>query len=802
MFTPSSFLRPPQRLRQAAAAATLGLAALAHAQSVTVDLPAQPLAQSLNALARQSGVQIVFITEVTQGLQAPAVRGTLDVREALDRLVARTGLVVRAQDARTFTVEQAASTGAAAQPLGAAGGGAAGSATLGEVRVQAARGEDTAYYAPSSASGTKTEAPLRDVPQTIDVIPQQVLRDQGALSLQDALRNVAGVGLSHGDGQRDQVSIRGFTSIGDQFVDGFRDDALYFRDLSNIERVEVVKGPAAVLYGRGSSGGLVNRVTKKPGVDVSDVALTVGSWADKRAEFDVGRAPAGSDWSWRVTGAAEDANSYRSQQFLERQTIAPSVLWKPDGATSLMLQAEWLRDKRVTDFGIPAYRGRPVDVNPRTYFGSANARDADTSESTVGSFTATFNHRFSDTLRVRNALRYYHYELDRQNTLPAGTTNEAAGTVALTRSGVDRFEHGVFNQTELIQNLRTGSVEHELLYGLELGQQNKDALSYTGGTLATVNLWNPVLPVAPLNGGGAVSASALNRYTTRALYVQDQVTLSPQWKVLAGLRYDRFGQETDNRLAGQSDFDRTDTTWSPRVGLVWQPSSTQSYYVSVSRSYQPSAEMFALSSTNAAIKPEQTTNYEIGAKFDLLEGRATATASLFQLERTDIKTTNPAAPTQLIPIGTQRTRGLELSLAGELRPGTQATVSYAYLDARVTESNTVDAGQSVQGKRATITPKNALSAWLSQRLGDAWTVGAGVNYVGARFANPGNTVTLPSYAVVDAMAQYRIGPATTLQLNLRNLFDRTYIVSAHGSSPNLNLPGAPRNASLTLRHSF
>lgn len=790
---PSPTVTGLPRLRIAALAAALCIAGLAHAQPLAVDLPAQPLAQSLNALARQSGAQIIFLTDVAQGLQAPALRGTLEVREALQRLLAGSGLQVRAQDERTFTVER---SGGPAASSGAAG------AVMAEVRVLASRAEDTAYYAPSAASGTKTEAPLRDVPQTINVIPQQVMRDQAATSLQDTLRNVAGIGLSHGDGQRDQVSIRGFTSIGDQFVDGFRDDALYFRDLSNIERVEVIKGPAAVLYGRGSSGGLVNRVTKKPGVNVSDVAVSIGSWADKRAEFDVGRAPEGSDWSWRVTGAAEDANSYRSQQFLKRETIAPSVMWKPDGNTSLTLQAELLRDKRVTDFGIPAYRGRPVDVAPGTYYGSVNARDADTSESTVGSFTATFNHRFSDTLRVRNALRYYHYELDRQNTLPAGTTNEAAGTVALTRSGVDRNEHGIFNQTELIQNFRTGSVQHEVLYGLELGQQNKDALSYSGGTLANVNLWNPVLPVAPLNGGGTLSGSTLNRYLTRALYLQDQVTLSPQWKLLVGLRYDRFGQETDNRLAGQSDFSRTDSTWSPRAGLVWQPDAVQSYYLSVSRSYQPSAEMFALSATNVAIKPESTTNYEVGGKWDLMDGKAMATASLFQLERTDIKTTNPAQPTQLIPIGTQRTRGLELSLSGELRPGTQATFSYAYLDAVVTESTTVDAGQPVQGKRATITPRNSLSVWLTQRLGDAWTVGGGLNYVGDRFANPGNTVTLPAYTVVDAMAQYRIGRATTVQLNLRNLFDRRYIVSAHGTSPNLNLPGAPRNVMVTLRHSF
>ena len=792
----SSLSRPWRpRARATALAAVLCLASLAHAQPVALDLPAQPLADSLNALARQSGAQIRFSPGVTQGRNAPALRDTLDVPGALQRLVQGSGLVVRQQSATSFTVEAAG----AAAPRSAA---ADDNATLSEVRVQATRGADTAYNAPTASSGTKTDAPLRDVPQTINVIPPEVIRDQAALSLQDTLRNVAGVGLSHGDGQRDQVSIRGFTSIGDQFVDGFRDDAMYFRDLSNVESVEVVKGPAAVLYGRGSSGGLVNRVTKKPGIDVSDVAVTLGSWTQKRGEFDVGRAPAGSDWSWRLTGAAEDANSYRSQQFLKRMAIAPSVQWKPSADTSLMLQAELLRDKRLTDFGIPAWHGRPVNVPARTYYGSANARDADTSESKVSSLTATFNHRFSDSLRLRNALRYYHYQLDRQNTLPAGTTNEAAGTVALTRSGIDRKEHGVFNQTELVQNLRTGSIAHEVLYGLELGQQNKDGLSYSGGTLATVNLWNPVLPIAPLNGGGTLSASALNRYRTRALYVQDQITISPEWKALVGLRYDRFGQATDNRMPGQVDFSRTDATWSPRAGLLWQPSPAQSYYVSVSRSYQPSAEMFGLTAANTNIKPERTTNYEIGAKLDLLDGRATATASLFQLERTGIKTTDPTAPSRVIPIGTQRTRGLELSLAGEVRPGTQVMLSYAYLDARITQSNTIDAGQAVQGKRATITPKNSLSAWVNQRIGDAWSVGGGVSYVGARFANPGNTVTIPAYTVVDAMAQYRIGRATTLQLNVRNLFNRSYIVSAHGTSPNLNLPGAPRNATLTLRHSF
>uniref|UniRef100_UPI00037B7AF4 TonB-dependent receptor n=1 Tax=Herbaspirillum lusitanum TaxID=213312 RepID=UPI00037B7AF4 len=244
--------------------------------------------------------------------------------------------------------------------------------SLPEVQVSGAR---EGYVAPTSVSATKSEAPLRDIPQTINVISAEVIRDQHATSLQDILKNVPGVGLSTGDGQRDQVFIRGFTAIGDQFVDGFRDDALYFRDLSNVERLEVIKGPAAVLYGRGSSGGLINRVTKKPGVDISDVSVSFTSTAGRRGEIDLGRS--GETVSWRLTGAREQSDSYRAQQFLDRTAISPSVEVKFTSDTRLLLQADYIEDRRLTDFGIPSYQGRPVSVDPGKYYGAANARDAD-----------------------------------------------------------------------------------------------------------------------------------------------------------------------------------------------------------------------------------------------------------------------------------------------------------------------------------------------------------------------------------------------------------------------------------------
>ena len=671
--------------------------------------------------------------------------------------------------------------------------------SLTEVQVKSSRELEPTYNPPTAVSATKIEAPLRDIPQTVNVVPQSVLRDQAAQSMQDVLKVVPGIGLSHGDGQRDQVTIRGFSAIADQFVDGLRDDALYFRDLSNVEQVEVIKGPASVLYGRGSSGGLINRITKKPGIDLSEVSVQAGSWNQRRAEFDLARAPSDSRWAFRLTGATERADSYRDQQFLDRQAIAASVLFKPSAATSVLVQADHLSDRRVTDFGIPAYKGRPVNVAPGTYYGAANAREVDTSQAEVSSLGVTLNHRFDDSWSLRNAFRYYDYALDRNNTL-VGSVNEAALTASLNRSNVRRDEDGYFNQTELVQKTTLAGMPHQLLYGVEIGKQNKDQLFRTRNNVATVSLFNPVLPTLPLTVTAAPSTDNLGILSVASGYVQDLATLSKHWKALAGVRYDRFEQTTEERRPGQPNLSRTDTAWSPRVGLVYQPTLNHSYYASFSKSFQPSGESFPLAANNAQIAPEETTSHEIGVKWDLLDGQATASASLFRLERTNIKSVNPSTNT-LVPLGVQRTDGLELSFAGQLPRGWQILSGYAYLDGRMTNSPAVDAGQPVQGKRPTLTPVHSANLWVTKAIGGGFGAGAGLNYVGDRFANPGNTVTLPAYTTVDAMAYYRM-KALDLQLKLNNLFDRHYIVAGHGSSPNLNLPGAPRSLQLTARYRF
>lgn len=687
-----------------------------------------------------------------------------------------------------------------AEPAASSAGSDGNTATeLPAMTVTTGREATPTYNPPVASSATKIEAPLRDIPQTVNVVPQSVLRDQGARSMQDVMRAIPGIGLSHGDGQRDQVTIRSFSAISDQFIDGLRDDALYFRDLSNIEQVEVVKGPASVLYGRGSSGGLINRITKKPGIDRNEVTLQVGSWNQRRGEFDLAQTFGDKTVAFRITGAVERADSYRDQQFLNREALAPSVAIKLGDDTRLLIQGEYLSDRRVTDFGIPAYRGRPVDVATGTYYGAANSRDVDYSQADVSAFGFTLDHRFNSEWSVRNAFRAYDYSLDRNNTL-VGSVNEAARTASLNRSNVRRQEDGYFNQTELTQKVTMTGMQHQLLYGIEIGKQNKDQVFRTRNNVATVSLFNPVLPVLPLTVTTAPSTDNLGIMTVTSGYVQDLATLSEHWKALVGIRYDRFEQETRERRPGQRDVERTDSAWSPRAGLVFQPNLSQSYYVSYSKSFQPSAEGFALAANNAQIAPEETTNQEVGAKFDFLDGMASATASLFRVERTNIKTTNPATNT-LVPLGVQRTNGAELSLSGDLTHGWQIWSGYAWLDAEMVSSVAIDAGQPVQGKRPTLTPKQSANLWLTKSLGQGFGAGGGLNYVGERFANPGNTVTLPGYTTFDTMAYYR-AKGFDVQLNLMNLFDRKYIISAHGSSPNLNLPGAPRSAQLTVRYAF
>lgn len=666
------------------------------------------------------------------------------------------------------------------------------------VTVSETREEKSSYDAPTATTATKTKAMLRDIPQTVNVVPQAVIQDQNALSLQDVLRNVPGVSFSVGDAHRDQVTIRGFITIYDQYVDGVRDDAMYYRDVSNIERVEVLKGPASVLFGRGSPGGLINRVTKKPAADpIRDITLTAGTDGQRRGEFDVGVNTSQDPVQFRLTGAVEDSTSFRKQYFLERQSIGGAALLNISDDTKLTIQADYLHDKRLADQGIPGYKGRPVAVPIETYFGSAAGKDQTYITSIVKSATATLDHRIGNDLSFHSVLRTYDFWLNRNYT--TNSVNTAAKKLTISRNTRFRDESGTYWQNELAQTAQLGGIKHEILYGVELGRQNKAETLYSLKNAATYDLFNPVLAVLPPIPAGTKAA---NDNTTRVeiagLYLQDLVSLSPQWKLLAGARFDSLRQTRDDRTAANLDLARSDRTISPRLGLVYQPIEPVSFYASYNRSFQPLVDAFTFKRNTDELKPTQTENLEVGSKFDI-SSRASATLSIFQMTQSNIQVADPANPDNALPIGRQRTRGMELTFSGQLAPSWSLIAGYAYLDGKIIESTekTSD-GSPFQGKTSSLTPRHSMNVWLKHDLPNGIYIAGGVRAEGARFASADDQLTLPGYAVVDVGAGYR-GKEVDLTLTAGNVLNRQYFISGHSGANDYNMPGTPRNVLLAMR---
>lgn len=683
------------------------------------------------------------------------------------------------------------------------GQAAQGETTLPDVVVKEKSAAAGSYEATESSTATKIAVPLRDVPQAVNVVPKVLMRDQNALSVQDALQNVPGLSFSVGDGQRDQVTIRGFTAISDQFVDGVRDDALYFRDLSNIERIEVLKGPASVLYGRGSAGGLINRVTKKPSAQpVMEVGATLGSEGQKRGEFDIGTASADKAALFRLTGALEDSTGFRSQYFLERQAIAPSATFKLRPETTLTLQADYLKDKRLADQGVPSFRGRPVDVPIETYYGAANGRDRAYVQSEVSSGTVTLDHAFNDDLKLHSVLRRYDYSLDRNYTTIAKVTNGATPTVTISQTRRLRDEDGYYLQNELSQKARWGDTRHQILYGMELGRQNKSERLSSRNNVATYDLFHPVLAtLSPLPASIVPSADNQNKVNIAALYLQDLATLHPQWKLLGGLRYDRLDQKRDDRTARNLDLQRTDNTLSPRLGAVYQPTEQVSLYAAYSRSFQPISDSFSFRANSDQLKPTQTENREIGAKLDV-GAKASLTAALFEMSQTNIQVADPANPSFSLPVGKQRTRGLELSFAGEIAPGWEMISGYAYMDGKITESTErTSAGTPFQGNTAALTPRHSLNLWIKHRFGHGYYVAAGGRAESARYASADNLTVLPGYGVIHLGAGYE-EQKYDVSVTLKNLLNRKYYVAGHSGANDYNMPGEPRSLLVSARYRF
>jgi len=691
--------------------------------------------------------------------------------------------------------------------LGAINAAHAEEQTLPQVTVQdqaeSARGPVDGYRATRSATVTRTDTALRDVPQSIQVIPETLIKDQAMRSMAQILRYVPGTSMNPGEGGRDQPVLRGMSTTADLYIDGVRDDALYFRDAYNVERVEVLKGPSGMTFGRGGAGGVVNRVTKRP-LDTPLTALDVsyGSYDSKRASADVsGRLSETA--GYRLNAMVEDSGGFRQGYKLNRFGINPVLELTPSSDTTVVLSYEHFEDKRTVDRGIPSFNGTPYNTARETFFGNP---EQSPSKVTVDGFTAKVEHALAANVKLRNTFSATHYDTLRTNVQPNSAVS-AAGTLAISAYSQANQRNNFFNQTELESRLQLGGMEHLILTGLELGRQDSDNQRLTGffgaagvATSATVAASSPQATVTRW----AAQASDTKNSTTAdiaALYAQDQITLTQEWKAIVGLRYDRYAVTINDLSAANVDLKHTDNEFSPRVGVIYQPNKASSYYASYSYAFIPSGETLALSASNAELEPEKAKNWEIGGKWDLTP-QLSATAAVFRLDRSNVKSKDPLDPTKLVLSGLQRTEGIELGLQGQVTKNWQVYAGYANLDARVLKATggSATAAAVPAGSIVALVPKNAASLWNRVELGNGWAAGLGLIHQSTVYASTSNAVTLPAFTRADGAVYYQIDKKTRLALNVENLFDRNYYATAGGD--NNIIVGTPRSAQLTLSTLF
>ena len=670
------------------------------------------------------------------------------------------------------------------------------------VTVKGEREADTGSYQGGTTRIGKTEQLPRDIPQSLTIVTETLMEDRNAHTLKEALRNVAGLTFNAGEGGRigDNVTIRGYSAVGDLYLDGMRDIAQYNREVFNLEQIDVLRGSASMLFGRGSTGGIINQVSKQPLLqDRGEVALTAGSYDYKRAVADLNKV-LGETSAARINVMKTDTDSFRDEVHQERWGIAPSVAWGIGTANEFQLSYYYLKEDNIPDYGVPYFAGRPLDVPVTRFYGMANA---DFEHNETGIATAAYTHRFDNDTAIRTALRAADYQRDLRAVaprLPAGTSvitdDTPINRQRQTRGGE---EHTITSQTDFTTALSTGAIEHQLLVGLELVQEEAARWNYvnTGANPATT-VGHPD-PYPPLPAGLLDKARTgevdYTGYTT-GLYVQDMLSLTRAWKLVLGGRYDNFRADYD-RPEPAGDLSRRDTVFSYRSGVLYQPDDASSYYVSYGTSFNPSAELYALDDRSANTPPEKNRNIEAGAKWEALDGNLSLRTAIFRSEKTNERNTDLSVSLeQNLLSGKRHTDGIELETAGRITSQWEVFGALALMKARIDEATGQQA--STVGNVPLNTPKFTYNLWTTYALTRNWRLGGGVEGAGLRYGNNTNTNAVPGYTRWDAMGEYRWSNYA-LKLNVLNLFDDDYYEGVYAGHA---VPGTKRALQLTFSATF
>jgi catecholate siderophore receptor len=735
------------------------------------DIPPGPLGEVMETFSSVSGVRVIFSLEAIGSVPCSGVSGILTIEEALDRLLEGTDVIYK------FT----SPTSVALDLKGPS------------ERIEVIEPHIT-------TSSPKFTEPLRNTPQTISIIPREVIEEQGATTLRDVLRNVPGLTITAGEGgvpAGDNLTLRGFSARNDVFVDGVRDLGPQSRDPFNLEQVEVVKGPASTYTGRGSTGGSINLVSKVPSLrPFYGLSLDVGTDSTRRVtgdlNFPLQRLGLGEHTSFRLNLLAHDAGvAGRNAVENERWGVAPSVSIGLGTQTRLTLSYFHLQQDNLSDYGIPwvpvtnnvlvEFRDRPAPVPRDTFYGF---RDRDREKMRSDLATIRFEHEHDDRLSFRNQFRFGRSTRDSFATPPRFASNNSTTINRELRSWLT--EDTVWdNQSDVQMNLSTGQVRHNLVTGLALTREGNIRRTRTASNSPTT-LLNPnpddrftgVITTSPIVGD--ISANS------QGVYIFDTAKLGNRWQVIGGLRWDRFDAE-GNTTTG-APIARVDRMLSFRTGVVFMPTSAGSVYASYNTSLNPSLEGLSYNTANSALDPEKSYNLEFGTKWDLLNGRLLVTGAGFRVEKTNARTPGvlPGDPVQVLE-GRQVVKGAELSVTGSLTPGWQILSAYTFLDSETVESNT----PAEVGKELVNTPRNSFNLWTTYEFPRRLMLGGGLRFVGKRFGNTINTRLVESYWTADAMASYPLSPNVDLRLNVYNLTDTYYFDRLGGGHL---IPGPGRSA--------
>ncbi|MFN7925160.1 MAG: TonB-dependent siderophore receptor [Bryobacteraceae bacterium] len=655
--------------------------------------------------------------------------------------------------------------------------------------------EGSPYLAPQIDTATRTPTPLRDVPQAITVITQQLTRDQSMISIADVVRYVPGVTAHQGENNRDQIVIRGNNSSSGFFVDAVRDDAQYFRDLYNLERVEALKGPNAMIFGRGGGGGVINRVTKRAAfAPLREVTIQGGSFTHKRAATDLNQ-PFGERAAARLNAMFEDSASFRDFAALRRWAVNPALTLRPREDTGLDFSYEHLDDHRTADRGIPSFQGWPVNIPLQTFFGNP---DDSRVRAEVDHGSIALDRQFG-SIQLRNRFLTGDYRRFYRNYVPGAVSPDRRAILTAYDNASERSN--LFNQTDVVSSAITGRLRQTLLAGAELGHQATNNFRNTGffdGTVTSISvpldgsvLYRPAtFRQNPTDADNRVNATVV------AVYLQDQVEISRNLQAIAGLRYDRFRLLYRNHRTAES-LRRVDHLVSPRAGLVFKPASGVSVYGSYSVSYLPSSgdQFSSLTAVTEQVKPERFRNYEAGVKWDLARSLS-VTAAAYRLDRTNTRSIDPNDPTRIVQTGAQRTEGFEFGASGSLTRRWNIAGGYAFQNARVTSATAA----AKQGAWVDQVPRHSFSLWNHYQAHRRLGLGLGLVNRTRMFAAIDDAVILLGYTRADAAAFVPLGEKLRLQANAENVTNAHYFLNANGNT-NIS-PGAPRSIRMALVAQF